>query len=128
MFERYYNVASNGCWNSAMALMPSGYSLIKINGRMVLLHVFMWEQENGIKPYKMTLDHKCRNRKCCNPNHLELVTNAVNVRRGRSTTMTQEIVDKIRNGEYKGTQKEIAKTLGVSRHSIGDIVRRKRWR
>lgn len=37
----------------------------------------------GIKiPKDMEVDHLCRNRACCNPVHLELVTRKENVRRG----------------------------------------------
>lgn len=35
----------------------------------------------------LQIDHKCRNRACCNPAHLEAVTVAVNVQRGASGSL-----------------------------------------
>jgi len=48
------------------------------------LHVVVWESRNGKVPEGKMLDHLCRNRQCCNPDHLEPVTNQENVNRGLS--------------------------------------------
>jgi len=37
---------------------------------------------NGAIPIGLEIDHLCRNRKCCNPKHLEAVTRSENARRG----------------------------------------------
>lgn len=42
--------------------------------RMVLLHRATWQAKNGPIPDGYELDHKCRNRRCCNPEHLQLLT------------------------------------------------------
>lgn len=69
---------------------PSGYGQIEVqpdeNGqrRTVLTHVLVWVARRGPIPTGLELDHLCRRRKCCNPDHLELVTSSENTMRGES--------------------------------------------
>jgi hypothetical protein len=41
----------------------------------------------------MQLDHLCRNRRCCNPDHLEPVTSDENKRRGYSPAVLHSLRD-----------------------------------
>lgn len=43
---------------------------------------FAYESINGKIPYPLQVDHLCRNRSCCNPHHMEAVTQQENIRRG----------------------------------------------
>lgn len=45
-------------------------------------HRIAWMLERGPIPPGRELDHLCRNPSCCNPDHLEPVTHAENIRRG----------------------------------------------
>lgn len=47
-------------------------------------HIASYEFYIGPVPAGKKLDHLCRTRKCCNPEHLEPVTNKVNIARGVS--------------------------------------------
>lgn len=55
-----------------------GYGVMTINGKPVRVHRYTWELANGPIPDNLVIDHMCRNRACCNINHLRLVTAAVN--------------------------------------------------
>ena len=41
-------------------------------------HRLCWERENGPIPSNLVIDHICRNRVCCNIEHLRLVTRKIN--------------------------------------------------
>lgn len=43
-------------------------------------HRVVWEAIHGPIPGGLTIDHECRNRTCCNPLHLRLLTNVENAR------------------------------------------------
>jgi hypothetical protein len=47
-----------------------------------MAHRFVWEQIVGPIEKGMVLDHLCKNKRCVNPEHLEMVTQAMNAYRG----------------------------------------------
>lgn len=70
---------ATGCWNWQRHITPQGYGQV---GRLGLAHRVSYELHKGkIRP-GLVIDHLCRNRACCNPLHLEVVTPQVNVLRG----------------------------------------------
>jgi len=75
-----------GCWNFTGGLSNTtpgkGYGRMSINGRMHYTHRIAYEALVGPVPEGLDLDHLCRNRKCCNPEHLEPVTRRENLMRG----------------------------------------------
>jgi len=74
----------NGCWTWDRARTKAGYGEANLNGRIVLVHRILYTRVHGDIPDHLELDHLCRNRACCNPFHLELVTHRENVLRGES--------------------------------------------
>lgn len=56
----------------------NGYGQVSLNGKLVLVHRYCWELANGPIPQALLIDHQCRNRGCCNPDHLRVVTKRVN--------------------------------------------------
>ena len=74
------------CWQWTGALSSAGYGIanrrdIRAGQRSKLVHRLVWEELRGEIPQGLELDHLCRNRACCNPDHLDPVTHAVNVAR-----------------------------------------------
>lgn len=49
----------------------------KYNGvRLEMYHRTVWEAENGDIPKGYEIDHQCKNRACCNVEHLQLLTSS----------------------------------------------------
>lgn len=75
------------CWPWTGWVNRGGYGRFKLDqATTVAAHRQAYLLEVGPIPTGLTLDHLCRNRACCNPAHLEPVTNKVNVLRGEGPT------------------------------------------
>ncbi len=75
---------NSGCWIWTASVNGRGYGQIKRRGerRNHLAHRLAYEALVGPFPPGLEIDHRvCRNRRCCNPAHLEAVTSAENARR-----------------------------------------------
>lgn len=71
------------CWVWQGVCNHSGYGRIRINGKLKSVHRVSYEGFRSYIPIGLEVDHICSNRSCFNPDHLEAVTHAVNVSRGR---------------------------------------------
>lgn len=85
-FMRHVAVQSDGCWLWTGTVNANGYGTISTRRerpcRTSRAHRIAYELLVGSIPDGLELDHKCRVRRCVNPEHLEAVTRKVNVGRG----------------------------------------------
>ena len=91
VWDRVSPEPNSGCWMwLGSTAGPMGYGQIQKSTALtdkrenVYTHRVMYERYKGAIPPNMTIDHKCRNVLCCNPDHLEVVTRGENVLRGNS--------------------------------------------
>lgn len=75
-------VTDDGCWVWQGAKNWDGYGHAKHEGRLWLVHRLVYTLVVGPIPEGHTLDHLCRVRACCNPEHVEPVTLRTNILRG----------------------------------------------
>lgn len=87
VMERFWDQVSpepnSGCWLWTGFLI-NGYAAIAIKSSPVKASRFSYEYFKGPIPRGLVIDHKCRVPVCVNPDHLETVTDAENLRRGFS--------------------------------------------
>lgn len=92
-------VGANGCWDWIGSLTKAGYGHLRQGGRgepVIYAHRYSHEIFSGPIPEGMQIDHLCRNRRCVNPAHLEIVTNKENGRRGREARAAAASLDRAR--------------------------------
>jgi hypothetical protein len=77
---------THSCWLWMGSKDRNGYGQVRIGkrpGKLFYTHRLAYEMLVGLIPSGMVIDHLCKNPACCNPDHLEPVTQRENVRRGR---------------------------------------------
>jgi hypothetical protein len=92
VWERLAFEAITGCWlwlGLSKWTVSGPYGRISVNNRSTYTHQFFYQLFGGQVPRGLELDHLCRNTLCCNPDHLEAVTHAENIRRSRSGEVTR---------------------------------------
>ena len=67
------------CWNWIGEITDKGYGRLQNGYKRVKAHRYFYELFVGKIPVGLEIDHLCRNKKCVNPKHLELVTHRENI-------------------------------------------------
>lgn len=76
-------IDDNGCWRWMRYKLPNGYGMIGTkHATKAYVHRVAYEAWKGPIPEGLVIDHLCRVRDCCNPEHLEPVTYSQNTLRG----------------------------------------------
>ncbi len=90
-FHNNYTVAQNGCWEWDK-YTNKGYARFNDGTKIVDAHRWYFKIHNKINlGSRQHLDHLCRNRRCVNPDHLEVVDNYTNWSRGESITLKKKL-------------------------------------
>lgn len=93
MLDRFWSKvdATGPCWEwTAARLSSGGYGAFRLNGKTQRAHRVAWELLVGPIPEGLVLDHLCRNPVCVNPDHLQPVTDRVNVVERGHTIMARK--------------------------------------
>lgn len=120
-------VKENGCIECISHYkLSTGYYLMALNYQRKSIHRHVYEEMFGEIPDGLVVRHKCDNRGCINPEHMELGTSKDNsqdmVKHGRSlkgvknpnAILTEDDVTEIRSLSNQGfKRKEICKMFGL---------------
>lgn len=88
--ERFWSKVdkSGSCWEWTASDTTHGYGVWWTGSRLIMAHRISYKISHGGIPDGLVIDHLCRNRKCVKPEHLEAVTNKLNILRGVGATAT----------------------------------------
>jgi hypothetical protein len=122
-----FTITDTGCFEcTTHAKLSTGYYLMMYNYQRKSLHRHVYEEMFGEIPEGLVVRHKCDNRGCINPEHLELGTHQDNMRdmveRGGSckgtknpnAIITEEDSEEIRRLAFMGfKRKDICEMYGL---------------
>lgn len=125
-WEKVDRRSDHECWPWIGGCFADGYGAISVEGKPRRAPRVSFELSNVYLPPKSMIRHKCDNKKCVNPSHLETGTHTQNMRdmseRGRhvgSRKLTDKQVQEIRDADAPLLQ--LADMYGVSVALIGAI-------
>lgn len=79
-------VSESGCWEWTDHLRE-GYGIFSYKGKSLSAHRVMYQLVRDLEiPRGDQADHLCKNRKCVNPDHIEIVSGKQNTLRGMGPT------------------------------------------
>ena len=126
-----------GCWNWRGEDETYYPKFMRDDGTLQYAHRWSYENFKSAIPEGLCALHKCDNKRCVNPDHLFLGTQADNmadkvakgrgckgITHGRAKLSEQDVIH-IRASNKKGT--ELASEYNVSQQLISFIINRKIW-
>ncbi len=83
-FNKFIIKSDNGCWEWIGHCVWGGYGVFWFEGKNIMAHRWGYEYFREKISEGLTLDHFCRNPKCVNPDHLEIVPLRENILRSEN--------------------------------------------
>lgn len=118
---------TTGCWVWLKATFANGYGNAYRGGRDVRAHRWFYEEHVGPIPDGHHVHHRCENKLCVNPDHLEALPPAEH-HRGHKGRLTEAQVAAIRAVPRAwGVIRRLAREYGVSESLIGHIRHNRTW-
>ncbi len=152
LLRRFWQRVQKGevesCWEWQGALR-AGYGCMRHGEKVVNCHRLSFIIHNGLIPEGLIVGHKCDNRRCVHPHHLEAITYAQNnydgAHRGRQrrgvktpcgefyehTRLTEAVVAEARrlHRELGYKHKKIARLLGIPHpFAIREAIHYRTWK
>lgn len=128
-FHEQYEVNEiTGCWlwrGGSRGWDGYGCYLNPETKRSMQAHRFSYIEAKGEIPVGLVLDHRCSTPACVNPDHLEAVTQAVNVQRGKLARLTPEQVGWIKGSKL--SWRTLAVKYDVGKSTIQSIKNGSTW-
>lgn len=133
--HEFYRINSDGCW-IWLGASRGGYGVYTIEGVLKQAHRHIYEIEKGLLlDSKQHLDHFRMNKGepcsklCVNPDHLEPVTLKENTRRGKTTKLTLDDIQKIRTSYWSDhiKQKVLATAYNITQSAVSRIISGDTW-
>lgn len=117
-------LSDDGCWiYPTCSSERYGVLIRKDEGHRsaVSTHRFVYSEIVGEIPERLQLDHLCRVRACCNPDHLEPVTQAENIRRAVPYRTTSTKFARVIEGPITGADlASVVDSLALLRPFVRD--------
>ena len=94
-------ITASGCWEWQGYRSTRGYGRVSTGRRRTQTqeqtHRVTYECATGINPGEMVVHHKCANRACCNPEHLQLATQLENTAEMHARRTYEAQIAELRN-------------------------------
>jgi len=134
------------CWEWQAYIAKDGYGKFKYQGKNISASRITYILTHGEIEKGLVIMHKCNNKSCCNPNHLEMGTYSkntqdayddglikpagVNGQDHYKAKLTEKEVLNIRSLFSNGgiSKLEISKIYDVGKTAIQKIIKRRTWK
>jgi hypothetical protein len=151
LVRRFWKYTQKGqpdaCWEWNAALR-AGYGCLKHMGKVVNCHRLSYLIHHGSIPDGLVVAHKCDNRRCVNPHHLEAITLIQNTIDGCTRGRHKRGVSPVRGSECYNAKLDddlvrkirevrkstglgsvgIGKHLNISHHAVKQVLANRTWK